>query len=187
IAAILHLYERPRPSLDGIHHVGCGLAYRENVIDPGLLEIVHPEIRQCPVVVPLQLFLVSKNEIHLFHGDEGCRVGLCRAAGDDDARMRVLASRLADGLLRLPHGLARDGAGVEDDCAMFQRAEAGRIRLALHDFGLIGVEPAAEGDDFHALWSDGHQAALSSSRTQTPVWGSKVPENSHSAGPLRTT
>src|SRR5690606_34114256 len=89
---------------------------------------------------------------------------------------------LADRLLRLPDGFRGDRAGVEDDGAAAQRAEAGIFRLPPHHFRFIGVEAAAECDDI-----DGHQAALSASRVHSPVTGSNVPEHSHSAGPVMTT
>ena len=79
-----------------------------------------------------------------------CGLGLRGAAGDDDARLRVVAARLADRLPGLAHGLAGDGAGVEDHGAAFQRAEAGAFGLAPHHFGFIGVQPAAEGHDVDA-------------------------------------
>ena len=66
-------------------------------------------------------------------------------------------------------------------------AEAGGLGLAPHHLGFVGVEAAAECDDIYSLGEPRHQAALSVSRAQTPVAGSKLPENSHSAGPVSTT
>src|SRR5690606_28243605 len=103
-------------------------------------------------------------------------------AGDDDARLRVVAPRLADRLLGLPHRLAGDGAGVDDDRSAFQCAKPRRVGFAAHDFRLIGIEPAAGGDDLHRLPT----TAFSAPR-QAPVAGSKRPENSHSAGPVMMT
>ena len=97
---------------------------------------------------------------------------------------RVLAARLADRLARLAHGLAGDGAGVEDDRAAVELAEPGGLRLAAHHLGFVGVEPAAEGDDRRRAI---RRRSSASSRAQAPVAGSKLPENSHSAGPVMTT
>src|SRR5262249_16396000 len=66
-----------------------------------------------------------------------------RAARDHDGRIGMLALELADGLARLPHRLRRHRAGIDDDGV----GESGRLRLATDHFRLIGVEPAAEGDD----------------------------------------
>ena len=182
VAAVLHLHEGARAALDRVDHVRGGLAHGEDVVDARLLEIVDAEVRQRAVIVALQLLLVAEHEVDLVHGREARRVGLRGAAGDDDPRARILAARLADRLLGLAHGLGRHGAGVEDHRAVLQLAQARRRRLAAHDFRLVGVEPAAEGDDV-----DAHQAALSVSRAQAPVAGSKLPENSHSAGPVMMT
>ena len=64
--------------------------------------------------------------------------------GHDDLRSRVFAPRLADRLARLPFCLAGHGAGIEDD----RTREARRARMATNNLGLIGVEAAAESDDF---------------------------------------
>src|SRR5690606_3824522 len=61
-------------------------------------------------------------------------------------------------------------------------------RLAPHHFGLIGVEPTAEGEDIDPpVWTLAAHAAAPVSRSQTPVRGSNLPENSHSAVPVMTT
>ena len=54
------------------------------------------------------------------------RLDLRGAAGDDEARGRVLAPQLADGLRGLAHGLGGHGAGVDDDGV----AEPGRGGMA---------------------------------------------------------
>ena len=63
----------------------------------------------------LQFLGVADHGIDLGHGGEALGLDLCGAAGDDDARGRVVAAQLADRLRRLAHGLAGDGAGVDDD------------------------------------------------------------------------
>ena len=77
-------------------------------------------------------------------------VGLRRAAGDDDLAARIVAPRLADRLLGLPHGLGRHRAGVDDQ----RVGQPGLLGLGLHHFGFVGVEAAAEGERL-----DAHQAA----------------------------
>ncbi len=60
-----------------------------------------------------------------------------------------------------------------------------RPRPRAHHLGFVGVEAAAECDDI-PLESPGIRRRFPS-RAQTPVAGSKLPENSHSAGPVSTT
>ena len=82
--------------------------------------------------------------IDLGHGGEVLRLDLRRAAGDDDARGRIGAAHLANGLTRLAYGLRRDGAGVDDDGVAKPRG----CRMPAHDLGLVGIETTAERDDF---------------------------------------
>ncbi len=121
---------------------------------------VDAEIRQRAIGMRRELFLIAEHEVDLVHGDEIVRLGLRGAAGHDDARIGVFAPRLADRLLCLAHRLAGDGAGVEDDRAILERAETGALGLAAHHFRLIGIEPATEGDDL-----DSHQGMLDGEAT----------------------
>ena len=57
-----------------------------------------------------------------------------------------LAAKPADGLARLPHRFAGDRAGVDDHGI----GNAGGVGLAADHLRLVGVEPAAEGDDIDA-------------------------------------
>src|SRR5262249_19305715 len=75
-----------------------------------------------------------------------------------------------DGLARLPHRLRRHRAGIDDDGT----GEPGRLRLAADHLRLIGVEPAAEGDDIDAHW-----VALMSNSA-----GSNLPSYSYATGPV---
>ena len=121
----------------------------------------------------LQLLLVAEHAIDLGHVGEVCGVGLRRAAGDHDARVRPLAAELADGLARLAHRFAGHRAGVDDH--RIGDAAAAALRRITSDS--VGVEPAAEGDDV-----DAHAApALANSA------GSNVPSNSNSTGPVIST
>ena len=61
-----------------------------------------------------------------------------------------LALEPADGLARLAHRLGGHRAGVDDDGV----GDARGLRLAADHLRLVGVEPAAEGDDV-----DAHRAA----------------------------
>src|SRR4029079_6633796 len=126
--------------------------------------------------------------------------GLRGAPRDHDARRRPLALEPADGLTRLPHRLGGHRAGVEDD-------GLGKIRgarLATDHLGLIGVEPAAEGDDV-----DAHRRATArgeqtrgtthigtSPFTPLPTYaapclaksaGANLPSYSNSTGPVIST
>ena len=147
VAAVLHLHEGARAALDRVDHVGGGLAHAHDVVDADLLECVDAEIRQARDSSAAFSFssLPSTRSTSSIVG-EIRGLGLRRAAGDDDAGFRVLAPRLADRLAGLAHGLAGHRAGVEDDGAAIGR-QPGLFGLAAHDFGFVGVEPAAEGDD----------------------------------------
>jgi hypothetical protein len=94
------------------------------------------------------LLLVAQHQCDLRHVREGFGFGLRRAARDHDGRIGMLALELADGLARLPHRLRRHRAGIDDDGI----GEPSRLRLAADHLRLIGVEPAAEGDDIDAHW-----------------------------------
>ena len=132
IAAILHLHESARATFDGIDHMACGFAHFHNVVDTHFLELVDAEIRQHPVGIGFQFFLIAKNEVDFVHGGKIVRFGLCCASGDDDAGFRVFTAGLADRLTRLSPGFCRHGAGVEDDRAILQFAKSGGIGFAFH-------------------------------------------------------
>src|SRR5690606_27817491 len=116
------------------------------------------------------------DEVDLVHVAKSACLGLGGAAGDDDARSRVVAPRLAHGLLGLFHRLGGHRTAIDDDGIV----EPGLFGLGLHHRAFIGVEPTPECQGF-----DSHQAA--SLRVQAPVLGSSVPSHSNSAGPVRVT
>ena len=71
--------------------------------------------------------------------------------------MRAL--QLADRLARLPHRFGRDRAGVDDHRLLQPRfGRAGADHL-----GFIGVEAAAEGDDFDLAHASATSALMSTS------------------------
>src|SRR5215831_6844666 len=117
------------------------------------------------------LLLVAQHQCDLRHVREGFGFGLRRAARDHDGRAGMLALELADRLARLPHRLRRDRAGIDDD----HIGKPGCLRLAADHLRLIGVEPAAEGDDIDAHW-----VALTSNSA-----GSNLP--SYASGPVIST
>ena len=123
VAAVLHLHEGPRPAVDPLDQMGGGFAHAHDVVDLHLLVIVDAEIRQRAIVRGLQLFVVADHEVDFGHVGEALRLGLRRAAGDDDAGVRLVAARLADRLPGLPHGFGRDGAGVDDHRAIVETAK----------------------------------------------------------------
>ena len=103
----------------------------------------EPDVESPAKVSRLHLLGVADDVIDLGHRREALRLDLRRAAGDDDARSRVLAAQPADRLRRLAHGLGGDRAGVDDDRVV----EPGLCGVPAHHLGLVGVEPAAERDD----------------------------------------
>ena len=125
------------------------------------------------------LAVIADDAVDLGHGGEALRIGLGGASGDDDARLRPLALRLADRLARLALGLGGDRAGVDDDDV----GEAGRGGVAANHLGLVGVEPAAEGEDVDA---HGPHRTLGTAPAANSA-GSNRPSNSYSTGPVIST
>src|SRR5262249_37539426 len=80
-------------------------------------------------------------------------------------------------LARLPHRFGGDRAGVDHHGV----GEAGSGRLAADHLGLVGVEPAAEGDDVDAHVAPAFAAASLNSAA------SNRPSNSYSTGPVIST
>ena len=144
IAPVLHLHECARAPVEPLDQVPRGLRHRHDVVDLHLVVERHAE-RHRPVRLGLELVGVADHEIDLGHVGERARIGLRRAAGDDDLPRRVLALRPADRLLRLPHRFGRHRAGVDDQRTGNARFE----RRRLHHLGFVGVEPAPEGQRLH--------------------------------------
>ncbi len=91
----------------------------------------------------LHLFCIADDVIDLGHFGESFGLDLGRATGDDEARSRIFAAELADGLAGLADGFAGDSAGVDDDGLV----EACGDRMRAHDLAFIGIEAATQGDD----------------------------------------
>src|SRR6185369_5967016 len=91
----------------------------------------------------LDLFLIADDVIDLVHGSEARWIDLRRTACHHDLGIGTLAPRLHDRLPRLAHGLRRHRAGIDDHRVV----EARGVGVLSHDLRLIGIEPAAEGDE----------------------------------------
>ena len=103
-----------------------------------------PPIAEIGIAVGDELFLVAQHRIHFRHGGIGLGLDLRRAARDQDGAAGIFALQPADRLARLAHRFGRHRAGIDHHrVAQLRLAGAGLDRLAL-----IGIEAAAEGDDF---------------------------------------
>ena len=123
VAAVLHLHEGARAAVDAVDQMRRGVLHRHDVADGDF----SPRMVEAAPDCAIELFVVAEDAIDLGHVGEGLRLGLRRAAGDDDARSRLLAADLADGLARLAHGLGGHRAGVDDDVSQPGRRAARRI------------------------------------------------------------
>src|SRR6266478_2729603 len=179
VAAILHLHEGARAALEAVDEMRGRLPHRHDVIDRDLFlggEAEGCSRQNIAMLAPglrADLLLVTQHQCDLRHVREGFGFRLRRAARDHDGRIGMLALELADGLARLPHRLRRHRAGIDDDGI----GEPGRLRLAADHLRLIGIEPAAEGDDVDAHW-----VALMSNSA-----GSNLPSYSYATGPVIST
>ena len=88
----------------------------------------------------------AEHAIDFRHFSELFGLGLCRAAGDDDARVRLLALEAADGLARLAHGFRRDVASIHDHGIV----DTGDAGFAADHFRLGDVEAAAQRDELRS-------------------------------------
>src|SRR5262249_61996190 len=176
VAAILHLHEGTRAPLEAVDEMRGRLPHRHDVVDGDLFLGGEPEgcprqdIAMLPPGLRADLLLVAQHQCDLRHVREGFGLGLRRAARAHAGRGGMLALDLADRLARLPHRLRRDRAGIDDD----HIGKPGCLRLAADHLRLIGVEPAAEGDDIDAHW-----VALASNGA-----GSNLPSYSSATGPV---
>src|SRR5262245_50743776 len=179
VAAILHLDDRARATLEAVDQLRRGLPRRHDVIDDDLLlggdaEIVRPKcaLRVAPRGA-FELLVIAEHAVDFAHVRKCCRLSLRRAARHHDAHIGPLARKLADRLPGLRHRFGSDRAGIDHNCV----GEPCRLRLAPDRLRLIGVEPAAES---HHI--DGHGSAPTLNSA-----GSKRPSNSYSTGPVIST
>ena len=139
IAAVLNLHISPRPRTKAVDHVQRRFPNAHDVVDLNAFGVGD---RQSGERLRLHLFGVAEDVIDFWHLGKALGLDLRRASRHDDARVRLLAPEPAHRLRRLANGLARHGAGVDDDRIVKSRV----LRMTAHDLGLIRVEPAAERD-----------------------------------------
>ena len=164
VAAVLHLHEGAGAASKAVDQVRRGFPDRHDVVDQDFFfafgaERVTPGKHGAgvgPCGGP-QLLLIAEHAVDLGHRGKRCGLGLRGTAGDDDAGTRPLAPQLADRLPRLPRRLRGDRAGVDHHGV----GEPGRFRLAPDQLQLVGIEPAAEGEDI-----DAHATAVTGRRPE---------------------
>ena len=113
VAAVLHLDVGARMAAEAVDQGVRRLAHRHDVVDRDARAVGEGQAAIGPSV---HLLGIADHPIDLGHGSEPIRLDLGGAAGDDQARLRIVALELADGLRGLPHRLGGDGAGVDDHC-----------------------------------------------------------------------
>ena len=144
IAAILDLHGGAGAALDAVDQMQGGFTRRHDVIDDDLLLRGDAENITRKVLAlkgrarispgrDLEFLGIADHAIDFRHGGEGRGLGLRRAAGDHDARLRPFAAKPADGLARLPHRFRRHRAGIYHHRVV----ETGFAGLAPHDFGFM--------------------------------------------------
>ncbi len=189
IAAVLYLHESARLAFEPVNQVPGCFCHGHDVIDANTFcpECVGVCFKRQPgKAFRPGFFVIADHEINFFHFGKACRVDLGRAAGDDDAGVRVVAAGLPDCLPGLANGFVGHRTGVEDDGV----AEPCLFRVGFHDFRFIRVKPTAEGNDigccrrsdeifgtFVVLARPGHDRGPKNA-------GSSVPSSSNVAGPV---
>src|SRR5579862_4837320 len=145
---------------------------RHDVVDDGFRRIV--EVQRGTRLQPrraIELLGIAQNLIGLGHGGKCLRLGLRRAAGDDDPGLRALTPQRTDCLPRLAHRLRSNGASIDHN----RIAITGALRLVANHLGFGGIQPAPKGDDI-----DAHHAAPAPANSAA----SKRPLCSYSTGPV---
>ena len=146
----------------------------------------------------LKLLLIANDAVNFGHGGELLRLGLRRATGDDDARLRPLALHAADRLPRLAHGFAghRANIGVSPPRAIVRtgrRPMATTSRVMTSYFFLsraqcsaisrCAADPGLSVPSSVAI-PDLHRCALRASACAAPRSGTK---KTHATPPFLTT
>ena len=81
VAAVLHLQEGAGAAFDAVHRVRRRRVAAMMSPTSDARAVGGPDSR-------IELFFVAEDAVDLGHGGEDLRLGLRRAAGDDDARVR---------------------------------------------------------------------------------------------------
>ena len=139
IAAVLNLHIGARAAFHPVDEMQSRFLHRHDVVDDDLFlggEAERGSIEIGTRICPgrrAELFQIAEHAIDFRHGREALRLRLRRAAGHHDARLRPLAADFADGLARLAHRFAGDGASIDHDSI----GKTGRLGLAADDFRLV--------------------------------------------------
>ena len=147
VAAVLHLHEGARVALDAVDQRAARIAVTAMMSLTRLISAAEP----CAPRLAASNF----SSLPSTRSTSGMAANVCGSVCAAQPVTTICAPRLlalqpADRLPRLPHGFRRHRAGVDDDRVV----ETGARRLRADHFRLVGVEPAAEGDDL-----DAHDAA----------------------------
>src|SRR4029077_17003556 len=179
VAAVLHLYEHPRQAaLKTFEQMRCHLRNRHDVGDSNFLACrdtktaIERRARIAPGLAA-HFLVIADDAIDLNHPSEHFRLGLRRAASDDNAQAWPLALQPPDRLPRLRHCFIGDRAAIDDDGV----GKPGILGLASDHLGFKRVEAASQGDDVET----NRQATLANSA------GSNRPSYSKSAVPVIST
>ena len=115
VAAVLHLHEGAGAAGESVDQVRGALLDRHDVADDRLRRTRLIDARRAPrpTTRRLSFSALPRTRSASRHGGERLRLGLRRAAGDDDVCLRALAAQRADRLARLAHRLRGHRAGID--------------------------------------------------------------------------
>ena len=165
---------RVRPRMPSMRCSG-GLAHRHDVVDDDLLAVADAEIAAAAQVSAFSFSSLPMTRRPPAWPRRSAGSICARAAGDDDPRVRAARGEPADRLPRLAHRFGGHRAGVDDHDVV----EPGGLGVRAASPPLVGVEPAAEGDDVDL---DAHHAAPAKQRRRA-----STPSCSSSTGPVIST
>ncbi len=141
IASVLDLHIGARSRSEAVDHMQRLFAHAHDVV------YLHARARRDGETgegFRAHFFGIADDVVDFRHIGETLRFRLRCTAGDNDPRVRLVATKTPDRLRRLPNGFARDRAGVDDHRVI----EASVARVTAHHLRFIGIEPAAERNDF---------------------------------------
>jgi len=136
IAAVLDLQERARPAFETFDEMPGGFAHRHDVAHERHLAKLREGLGQ-------HLLLVADDRVDFVHFGIARRRDLGGTPGHDELCIGTFSAQASDRLPRLTLCLGGHGAGVDHDGVR----ETSLGRIAAYDFGFVGVETAAKGDD----------------------------------------